>query len=74
MDKAGVAVGLATISVVLAAVVYTAESAKTDAVHWNLLRLFARRWRRFDGSSDRRSASDACRYRSDAAGDEVKRM
>jgi len=28
MDKAGVAVGLATISVVLAAVVYTAESAK----------------------------------------------
>src|SRR5262245_38242241 len=33
--------------------------------------LFARRWRRFDGNYARRGAGGACRFGSDAAGDEV---
>jgi hypothetical protein len=72
MEKAGVAVGLATISVVLAAVVFAAENAHRPMQFIErTLVLFARWWRRFDGSSSRYSAGGNYQPGRIAAGDEV---
>jgi len=73
MESGGVAVGLATISVVLAAVVFAGENALTGPIQFieRYFGLFARRRRRSDGNTGSRSAGGACRSGSVSAGDEM---